>query len=89
MMTYEQRNRVLELASEIGGIASSSYPSPTSSPQSMPKEHIDAISELVIDVVCRIEQAWLNAGSERDVTIDNLGPHIEEHMKGWVDPDAK
>jgi hypothetical protein len=46
-------------------------------------EHVDAISDYITLVVAEILQAWLDAGSERDVTLEELGPHITDHVKGW------
>lgn len=41
----------------------------------------DGLSTLIAEVI-----AWfLNAGSEREVTLEELGPVIAEHLRGWSD----
>lgn len=47
------------------------------------KEHVREVAEGITEVVAEILQAWLDAGSEREVTMEDLGPVIEEHVKGW------
>lgn len=49
----------------------------------VPAEHVEAIADAITLVVAEILQAWLDAGSERDVTLEELGPAIRDHVKGW------
>ena len=49
----------------------------------VPSAHVDEISALITLAVAEMLQAWLDAGSERDVTLEELGPIIRDHVKGW------
>jgi hypothetical protein len=44
----------------------------------------DKVAEDITLVVAEILQSWLDAGSERDVTFEDLGPAITDHVKGWA-----
>ena len=54
----------------------------------VPAQHVEAIADEITAVVAEILQAWLDAGSERDVTFEELGPVILDHVKGWSDDPA-
>jgi hypothetical protein len=44
-----------------------------------------AIAEQLTMVIAEVIQAWIDAGSERDVTLEELTPIIERHLVGWSD----
>lgn len=87
----ENHNRIMEYANEIGNLLQQQFPArphdndPPGDPLSryIPGEHVPEIADEVTLVVANIIQAWLDAGSERDVTMEELGPEIEKHLKGW------
>lgn len=49
----------------------------------IPGEHYEKIAEELTLFLANVLQSWLDAGSERDVTMEELGPVIEEHVRGW------
>ena len=51
----------------------------------VPAEHAEAIADHIALVVAEILQSWLDAGSERDSTLEDLGPAILNHVKGWTE----
>lgn len=50
----------------------------------VPKADVKDVAGVITMVVAQILQSWLDAGSERDVTMEELGPVIEEHVDGWA-----
>lgn len=42
------------------------------------------VAAVITLVVAQILQSWLNAGSERDNTIEELEPHILKHVRSWT-----
>lgn len=90
-MNGEKHNRVIKMAQEIGDILESEFPAIQTGDdpddqtcRMIPGEHVDEISDYITLVVAQILQGWLNAGSERDVTIEELTDPIREHVKGWA-----
>jgi hypothetical protein len=91
-MEPEVRNEILAQAGCIGEMLVEAFPArsaidPTELADGgiglIPAEASEEVAEIITDVVAEILQAWLNAGSERDVTGEELGPVILEHVKGW------
>jgi hypothetical protein len=90
-----RHNEVLRLAGDIGKLLEEGYPTVWVGERitdrvaegegcpMIPGEHYKDVAEMVTAVVAEIIQAWLDAGSEREVTLEELGPEIEEHIKGW------
>lgn len=82
------RNEILDHAREIGDLIESTFPKvlllPDSSIGAVPMKHAEQVAELITDVVAEILQSFLDAGSERDVTLEELGPVIVDHVKGWA-----
>lgn len=77
-------NDVITFASTIGTILERHYPCPEDAPiGGIPPAHVEAVSDYITLVVAEILQAWLGAGSEREVTLEELGPHVLDHVKGW------
>lgn len=53
----------------------------------VPSAHVEAISEHLTMIVAEVIQAYIDAGSERDVTLEELGPQISDHLNGWTEKD--
>jgi hypothetical protein len=51
--------------------------------QLIPFEHAEQLGQVLTRMIAEILQAWLDAGSEREVTDEELGPVIVEHVWGW------
>jgi hypothetical protein len=49
------------------------------------KEYVAAVAEGITSVISEILQAWLDAGSEREATDEEMGPVIESWVRGWSD----
>jgi uncharacterized protein YicC (UPF0701 family) len=88
----EVRQKALKKAAEIGWRMERKWPARSAIDPAelaegdiglIPAEASEEVAEIITDVVAEILQAWLNAGSERDVTGEELGPVILEHVKGW------
>ena len=87
-LPIEDHNRIIALAGEIGNILTQTFPEAKIrgiNGTTVPKKYYKEIAENITMVVANILQAYLNAGSEREVTEEELGPVIEEHVKGWAD----
>lgn len=54
----------------------------------IPTDKVDAIAEDILTVIAEILQSWINAGSERDVTMENdaLLAALTEEVRGWTGP---
>lgn len=52
----------------------------------IPRAGVEEIAEELTDFIAEVLQGWLDAGSERDVTYEELGPAIQDHVKGWSLP---
>jgi len=81
-------NIIVEHATAIGDELVKAYPAERNDFPVVPAQHAEAIADTITLVVAVILQAWLDAGSERDVTLEELGPAILEHVKDWTDPHA-
>jgi hypothetical protein len=77
-------NEIIELANKIGELLVKQYP-PNPGTLGVPSQHAVFVSNDITAVVAEILQSYLDAGSERDVTIEELGPAIEAHVQSWVD----
>lgn len=42
-----------------------------------------AVADDLTMVVAEILQSWLDAGSEREVTEEEIGPIMRDHCRGW------
>jgi hypothetical protein len=49
----------------------------------IPAEYADDIADQITAVVAEIIQQYLDAGSERENTMEELGPVIADHVKSW------
>lgn len=49
----------------------------------IPDADVPAIAEELSGVIAEVITWWLDAGSEREVTLEELTPVIEEHLRGW------
>lgn len=84
-------NALHELATLAGGILEQRFPAvpfPDAGldhPQAIPHQHVEELAEEITLIVAQIIQSWLDAGSERDVTLEELTEPIAEHLKGWSD----
>lgn len=81
-------NLLHELATQIGQELEARYPAVPIEGTGLgliPDTHAAAISEEITAVVAQILQSWLNAGSERDVTLEELYDPIAAHISGWTD----
>ena len=45
---------------------------------------MDTISEHLTGFIAEVLQAWLDAGSERDVTLENLYDPIHKEVGSWA-----
>lgn len=52
--------------------------------QGIREDAVDAIADELTSMIAEILQAYLDAGSERDVTHEELGPAIRDHVAGWT-----
>lgn len=77
----EQHNYIINSGQSIGQVLEHNYPAFDNGIQ---PEHVEEVADYITLVVAQILQAWLDAGSERDVTLEELGPHIEDHIRMWV-----
>lgn len=77
-------------ASTIGRRLAERFPADHSAGHPMiPAEAAEPIADTITMVVAEILQAWLDAGSERDVTLEELGPSILAHVRDWAVPLTK
>jgi galactitol-specific phosphotransferase system IIC component len=77
-------NLIISHASVIGNHLANVFPSVMSDgAQLIPANAVTPVADVITLVVAEILQAWLNAGSERDVTLEELGPAIEAHVRDW------
>lgn len=89
-MNPEDANAIVAHASHIGDLIEKYHPAvhlpglPEHGPRAIPRADVDEISDVITMVVAQILQSWLNAGSERDVTYEELGPEIRTHLIGWA-----
>lgn len=49
----------------------------------MPSKHCDDIAEAFTTLIAEAITEWLDVGSEREATLEELGPVIAEHLLGW------
>jgi hypothetical protein len=76
---------VYKHATAIGDALEREYPLEyRDSASYVPTGGADEIADTITYVVAQILQSWLNAGSERDVTMEELGPAITDHVRGWT-----
>jgi len=69
-------------AAEVGEILLERYP--VTEVDSIPAEGAEVIADVLTMFIAEVVQCYINAGSEREVTLEELGPVIEEHIKSWV-----
>jgi len=50
----------------------------------IPDEVVEPLSEHLTLFIAQVLQSWIDAGSERDVTLEELYEPIEEHIKSWA-----
>jgi molybdopterin biosynthesis enzyme MoaB len=75
---------VVIFADRIGRMLEQRHPADTSlGYRTIPDDGVKDISAVITLVVAQILQAWLDAGSERDVTIEALNEVIENHVAEW------
>jgi hypothetical protein len=85
--THQELFRVM--GSAIGIILREEYPPVTlpqmTVPQAIPKEAIVPMVEGFQILIAEFIQAWIDAGSEREVTMenDNLFEAIRDELLGW------
>jgi len=78
-------NVMMARAHRIGNDLATEFP-PVD--RAIPAEAVTTIADTITLIVAEILQSWIDAGSERDVTMEELGPAIEAHVRGWVYSDA-
>ena len=91
-MTDAIEQNFLEHARSMGRLLLLKWPAtevpmgPGLTPQQVvPKAHADEIADLITLGVAEMIQAYIDAGSEREVTMENLGPHIAEEIHSWTE----
>lgn len=91
-MDQEQMNQdwqeIRPHAVQIGNILKRSYPYriyPVN--RAVPRKHVEEITVQLQTVIAEVLQAWLEAGSERDVTMENetLYRAIYDELASWSD----
>ena len=90
-MTASERIReareICEHANAIGDILVRRFPPVVADGMTdacaIPVEAVWAVSEEISLVVANILQAWLDAGSERENTMEELIGPIEDHIRSW------
>jgi len=84
-MTSLDTNAIVLAASQIGHHLSDVFP-PVESNAGLTIDpmYVRPIADNITLVVAEILQSWLDAGSERDVTLEELGPVIEDHVRQWA-----
>jgi hypothetical protein len=92
-MEREQENHMGEQwirnhASSIGVHLEHRYP--RTEGRFIPQNHVEDIAIALQGVIAEVIQAWIDAGSERDVTMENeeLFRAIYDELKGWSDHPA-
>src|SRR5215470_5403835 len=58
---------------------------PAMNARMIPADHLDAITEGLVQVIAEVIQVWIDAGSEREVTMENEGLFraIRDELAGW------
>lgn len=75
-------------ARDIGRILERNFPTVThDGANAIPYHAIQPVAHEITLVVANILQAWLDAGSERDVTLEELYSPIEDHVRDWAATD--
>jgi hypothetical protein len=84
--------RIEDLAGAIGVALEKKYPrtnvgSPMYPCGAIPQQSVEDLAFDLVSVIAEIIQAWIDAGSERDVTMANeaLFRAIYDELKGWSD----
>jgi len=78
-------NHILTLARQIGDELEHRYPTVTiDNAPAIPYDSVDALADDLALVLAEILQSWLDAGSERDVTLEELTDPIRQHLLGWT-----
>ena len=84
-MEHEEAAHIICHATMIGQILEHHHPTRIDGiTRGIPEEDVGEVADVITLVVAQILQSWLDAGSERDVTLEELGPHILDHVKGWT-----
>jgi hypothetical protein len=74
------RENLRRLATETGTVLESAYPAVN---RAIPNEAVDSVSEHLTGFIAEVLQAWLDAGSERDATIEALYDPIRREVSSW------
>lgn len=79
-------NALHDHARAIGDLLEATYPTVRiDSARLIPHQYTEEVATAITLVVAEILQSWLDAGSERDVTIEELGEPMIAHVFGWTD----
>lgn len=54
----------------------------------IPSNYAANIADVLTTVVAEVVQAYIDAGSERDATFEELGPAILDHINGWTEKEV-
>jgi hypothetical protein len=85
-MTTEEMDKAIlrenlnRLAQQTGTVLESAYPAVD---RAIPNDATDAIAEHLTGFIAEVLQSWLDAGSERDVTLENLFDPIHREVASW------
>lgn len=82
-MNSRDLQAVLDHSRQIGDILERNYPHDVHE-HPIQAVHVDAIAHELTIVVAEILQSWLDAGSERDVTMEDLEGPIRAHVRSWT-----
>lgn len=69
----------------LGDTLEKHYPRNEGEPPSINREHLEELTDHLIMVIAEVIQAWIDAGSEREVTMENeeLRKAIHNELEGW------
>jgi hypothetical protein len=84
-LPHDVHNNIVELAHRIGNILEQQFPVPEEAPHGhVPMAAVETVTDYITLVVADILQSFLDAGSEREVTLEELWQPIYDHVKGWA-----
>jgi hypothetical protein len=74
------RENLRRYAQQVGAALENTYPAEN---RAIPNYAVDEISEHLTGFIAEVLQTWLDAGSERDVTLENLYDPIRREVASW------
>lgn len=75
---------ITEVLVDQYGKANTETGKPDPDGQGIPQSAVEDLTEILVSFAANLIQGWLDAGSERDVTYEELEGPIRQHIAGWV-----